>query len=54
MEAYGSKWPDEPEETLWTSFDKVLVDYAILPDYDRMLERYDDIEVAQAETANGM
>lgn len=54
MEAYGSRWPDEPEETLWTSFDKVLVDYAILPDYDDLLERYNDIEVAQAETANGM
>ena len=33
--------------------DKV-VDYAILPDYDEMLVRYNDIEVAQAETQSGM
>jgi hypothetical protein len=32
----------------------VLVDYAILPDYDAMLDRYNDIEVAQAETQSGM
>jgi hypothetical protein len=38
MEAYGSKWPDEPEETLWAKFDKVLVDLAVLPEYDDMLE----------------
>lgn len=32
----------------------ILVDYAILPDYDKLLERYNDIEVARAETAMGM
>ena len=32
----------------------ILVDYAILPEYDECLARYNDIEVAQAETANGM
>ena len=35
-------------------YGEVLVDYAILPDYDAMLERYNDIEVAQAETQSGM
>lgn len=34
--------------------DEIIVDYAILPDYDAILERYNDIEVAQAETASGM
>ncbi len=37
-----------------TRYGEVLVDYAILPDYDAMLERYNDIEVAQAETSMGM
>lgn len=37
-----------------TRYGEVLVDYAILPDYDAMLDRYNDIEVAQAETASGM
>ena len=32
----------------------VCVDYAILPDYDELLARYNDIEVAQAETQSGM
>jgi hypothetical protein len=36
------------------SYGEILVDYAILPDYDALLDRYNDIEVAQAETANGM
>lgn len=35
-------------------YHKVIVDYAILPDYDELLARYNDIEVAQAETASGM
>ena len=35
-------------------YGKVLVDYAILPDYDELLARYNDIEVAQAETQSGM
>ena len=34
--------------------DEIIVDYAILPDYDAMLERYNNIEVAQAETASRM
>ena len=36
------------------SYGEIIVDYAILPDYDELLARYNDIEVAQAETANGM
>lgn len=32
-------------------YGKVLVDYAILPDYDELLARYNDIKVAQAETS---
>ena len=36
------------------SYGEVIVDYAILPNYDSMLERYNDIQVAQAETAMGM
>ena len=32
----------------------ILVEYAILPDYDELLARYNDIEVAQAETQSGM
>jgi len=35
-------------------YGEVLVDYAILPDYDELLARYNDIEVAQAETQSGM
>ena len=34
--------------------ERVVADYAILPDYDELLARYNDLEVAQAETANGM
>jgi hypothetical protein len=44
---------DEKDLDEW-NLEKVIVDYAVLPDYDRMLERYNDIEVAQAETASGM
>jgi hypothetical protein len=36
------------------STQEVLVDHCILPDYDEMLARYNDIEVAQAENINGM
>ena len=36
------------------SYGEILVDYAILPDYDNLLERYNDLEVAQAENINGM
>lgn len=35
-------------------FVSVVVDYAILPDYDEVLARYNDLEVAQAETQSGM
>ena len=35
-------------------YGKILVDYAILPDYDEMLARCNDIEVAQAETQSGI
>ena len=36
------------------SYGETLVEHAVLPDYDTMLERYNDIEVAQAETQSGM
>ena len=36
------------------AYNGIIVDYAILPDYDEMLARYNDIEVAQAETQSGM
>ena len=36
------------------SYGEILVEYAVLPDYDEFLARYNDIEVAQAETLNGM
>ena len=36
------------------SYGEILVDYAILPKYDELLARYNDIEVAQAETQSGM
>ena len=35
-------------------YGEVLVDYAVLPDYDELLARYNDLEVAQAETQSGM
>jgi hypothetical protein len=35
-------------------YGEVIVDYAVLPDYDELLARYNDIEVAQAETQSGM
>ena len=35
-------------------YGKIIVEYCILPDYDALLDRYNDIEVAQAETASGM
>lgn len=34
--------------------DEIIVDYAVLPDYDELLARYYDIEVAQAETQSEM
>lgn len=37
-----------------TRYGEVIVDHAILPDYDELLARYNDIEVAQAETQSGM
>jgi hypothetical protein len=35
-------------------YGETIVDYAVLPDYDEMLARYNDVEVAQAETQSGM
>lgn len=35
-------------------YGEILVEYAILPDYDEMLARYNDLQVAQAETQSGM
>ena len=64
----GNKWICYAQNRLFTMMDhkesikkyeepeygEIIVDYAILPDYDSMLERYSDIQVAQAETAMGM
>jgi len=36
------------------SYGEILVEYAVLPDYDELLARYNDIEVAKAETQSGM
>ena len=44
----------EQQECVTQYYSEVLVDYAILPDYDRCLARYNDIEVAQAEAQSGM
>ena len=40
----------EGADTINYEFGHIVVDYAILPDYDEFLERHNDIEVAQAET----
>ena len=45
---------EEYAHSIHSEYGKILADYAILPDYDELLARYNDIEVAQAETANGM
>ena len=37
-----------------SKYGEVIADYAILPDYDELLARYNDLEVAQAENINGM
>lgn len=34
--------------------DEIIVNYVIIPDYDRLFARYNDIEVAQTETNMGM
>ena len=41
-EAYGSKWPNEPEETLWARFGNTLVDYCIIPELDDLLEKHEE------------
>ena len=33
---------------------ETIVEYAVLPAYDEALERFNDLEVAQAETQSGM
>ena len=33
---------------------EIVANYAILPDYDDLLERHNNLEVAHAETASGM
>ena len=35
-------------------YGKIICDYAVLPDYDSILERYNYIQVAQAEIAMDM
>ena len=45
---------DEASFVVYNPENYIIVDYAILPDYDTLLDRYNDIEVAQAENMNGM
>ena len=47
-------WDTKWKSVLQYKYSEVLVDYAILPDYDELLARYNDIEVAQTETNLGM
>lgn len=54
VEEHDVGWHTKWIDVVSYGVQEILVDYAILPDYDAMLERYNDIEVAQAETANGM
>ena len=35
-------------------YGEIIVEYCILPDYDEILARCNDLEVAQAETQSGM
>ena len=41
-------------EFLSYEYGEIVVEYCVLPDYDEVLARYNDIEVAQAETQSGM
>lgn len=54
IKATHKVYEDDEYREYDTGHERVVVDYAILPDYDNMLERYNDIEVAQAETQSGM
>lgn len=45
---------EEYAHSFGESYGEVLVDYAILPDYDEWLARYNDLQVAQAETQSGI
>ena len=40
--------------TITHKYNRVLVNYAILPDYDSMLEAYSDYQVTLAEEQSGM
>jgi len=40
--------------SIHSEYGRILVDYAVLPNYDALLDRYNDLEVAQAETQSGM
>ena len=44
----GIKNYEDPE------YEGIIVDYCIIPKYDKMIERYNDIEVSRTETVNGM
>lgn len=35
-------------------YEGVIADYCIIPEYDELLARYNDLEVSRTETANGM
>ena len=54
VEVEGAKGYPEIQEMLVGHQGDIIVDYAILPDYDKMLEDYNDLQVAQTETACGM
>ena len=57
---YQEGWFDPSDEyhvyplEITDEFLRTVADYAVLPDYDAMLARYNDLEVAQAETQSGM
>ena len=53
QDTYGDDRFEYQDVEEW-EFGKVIVDCAILPDYDCFLERYNDIKEAQTETQLGM
>ena len=44
----GIKNYEDPE------YEGIIVNYAVLPEYDKMIERHNDIEVSRTETVNGI
>lgn len=38
----------------YPEYEGIIVDYCIIPKYDELFAKYNDLEVAQAENVNGM